>query len=346
MLRLSRFEHHAPRTLEEAVRLMAEHGRNAALVGGGTDLYPAMKRGLAEPKTVVSLRQVPELRGIRRNPEGGLTIGAMTTLQEVIQDRFVATGYPALGQAANFVASPQIRAMATVGGNLCSDTRCNYYDQSYLWRRAVDFCLKKDGDTCRVAPGSTRCWAVSSSDLAPVAVALGGRVRLASVKGERTIPVQDLYRDDGIAHLSKATDEILADVVLPPPGGLLSTYLKLRRRGSTDFPVLGVAVAARIDPDGRCDLVRIVVGAVAPSPIEIAEAERILVGNRLTDELIEEAAGVVFDAVKPMDNTDLTPYYRKRVAHLYVTRALTELWRQARAASRPARAHRRAAGGN
>ncbi len=335
MLRLPGFDHHVPRTLQEAVRLIAEPGGHAAFVGGGTDLYPSMKRKLVEPKAVVSLRRVQELRGIRRNRDGGLTIGAMTTLQELIQDQTVAAGYPALKQAAGLVATPQIRAMATVGGNLCSDTRCNYYDQSYLWRQAVDFCLKKDGDVCRVAPGSTRCWAVSSSDLAPVAIALGGRVRLVSVRGERTIPMRGFFRDDGIAHLNKTADEILAEVVLPPPGGLLSTYLKLRRRGSTDFPVLGLAVAARIDPSGRCDFVRIVVGAVAPSPIEIGEAERVLVGSRLSDNLVERAAKAVFEAVKPMDNTDLTPYHRKRVAHLYVRLALTELWRQARAASPP-----------
>jgi 4-hydroxybenzoyl-CoA reductase subunit beta len=270
----------------------------------------------------------------------------MTTLQELVENPSVAAAYPALTQAANLVAGPQIRAMATVGGNLCSDTRCNYYDQSYLWRQAIDFCLKKDGDICRVAPGSTRCWAVSSSDLAPVAVALGARLRLVRARGDRTIPVQDLYRDDGIAHLSKGPDEILAAVLLPPPDGLLSTYLKLRRRGSMDFPVLGVAVAAQISADGRCGLARIVVGAVAPSPIEISEAERILVGTSLTDELIEEAAGVVFNAVRPMDNTDLTPYHRKRVAQLYVSQALTELMRQARAESRPARTNRRAAGEN
>lgn len=337
MLRLSRFDHRAPRTLHEAVRLIAEPGGKIAFAGGGTDLYPAMKRGLVEPKTIVSLRQVREMRGIRRNPKGGLTIGAMTTLQELTQDRSVATEYLALKQAAGLVASPQIRAMATVGGNLCSDTRCNYYDQSYLWRRAVDFCLKKDGDICRVAPGSPRCWAVSSSDLAPVVVALGGRARLASVRGERTISMREFFRDDGIAHLSKAPDEILVDVVLPPPAGLRSTYLKLRRRGSTDFPVLGVAVAARIDPGGRCEVARIVVGAVSPAPIEIEEAERVLVGNRFSEDLVDRAAEVVFKAVRPMDNTDLTPYHRKRVAYLYVRRALTELWRQARAPPRRSR---------
>ncbi len=337
MLRLPRFDHHAPRTLQEAVQLVADLGGHSALAAGGTDLYPSMKRGLVEPNAVVNLGRVQELRGIRRNRDGGLTIGAMTTLQELIRDPSVSAGYPALNQAASAVATPQIRTMATVGGNLCSDTRCNYYDQSYLWRRAVDFCLKKDGDVCRVAPGSTRCWAVSSSDLAPVVIALGGRVRLVSVRGERTVPMPELFRDDGIAHLAKAPDEILADLTLPRSDGLLSTYLKLRRRGSTDFPVLGVAVAARIDPSGRCDSVRIVVGAVSPSPVEILDAERLLVGNRLSENLIEKAAQAAFEAVRPMDNTDLTPFYRKRVAHLYVRRALTDLWRAAREGSRTGR---------
>ncbi len=335
MLRLTRFDHHAPRTLGEAVRLAARE--RAALVGGGTDLVPGMKRGLFEPGTVVSLRGIPELRGIRRNRDGGLLVGAMTTLRELAQDRRVKSQHAGLAQAAGLVANPQIRAMATVGGNLCSDTRCNYYDQSYLWRRAIDFCLKKDGDVCRVAPGSPRCWAVSSSDLAPVAVALGAQARLVSVRGERTMPMREFFRDDGMDHLGKAADEILADVALPPPAGLLSTYLKLRRRGSTDFPVLGLAVVARIDPKGVCEVARIVVGAVAPAPMEVPEAERILAGNRLTDDRIEAAAEAVFNAVKPMDNTDLTPYHRKRMAGLYVRRALTELRRQARSSSRSVR---------
>ncbi len=329
MLRLPRFDHHAPRSLDAAIRLLAEAGEPAVPVGGGTDLYPGMKRGLLEPGAIVSLRGIRELRGIRRNAEGGLTVGATTTLGELAQDRRIRVRYTALAQAAGLVATPQIRAMATVGGNLCSDTRCNYYDQSYLWRRAVDFCLKKDGDVCRVAPGSPRCWAVSSSDLAPVAVALGGRARLVSVRGARTIPMREFFRDDGMDHLGKSADEILADVALPPSAGVLSTYLKLRRRGSTDFPVLGLAVAARIDGKGVCDVARIVVGTVAPAPLEVPEAERILVGDRLSDDRIEQAAEAVFNAVKPMDNTDLTPYHRKRAARLYVRRALTDLRRQA-----------------
>ena len=335
MLRLRRFGHQAPRTLDEAVRLVAEE--HAVLVGGGTDLYPGMKRGLFEPRTVVSLQGIRELRGIRQNREGGLTVGAMTTLRELAQDPRIKSHYHALAQAASLVATPQIRAMATVGGNLCSDTRCNYYDQSYLWRRAIDFCLKKDGDVCRVAPGSPRCWAVSSSDLAPVAVALGGRARLVSVRGERTVPMRAFFRDDGIEHLGKGADEVFADLTLPPPAGMLSTYLKLRRRGSTDFPVLGVAVAARIDPGGMCDVARIVVGAVSPAPVEVSEAERILAGKRLSDGLIEQAAEAVFQAIRPMDNTDLTPYHRKRVARLYVRRALMDLRRQAPSVPRRAR---------
>ncbi len=332
MLRLTRFDHHAPRTLGEAVRLAAQE--RATLVAGGTDLVPGMKRGLFEPGTVVSLRGIRELRGIRRDREGGLLVGAMTPLRELAQDRRVKSRYAALAQAAGLVATPQIRAMATVGGNLCSDTRCNYYDQSFLWRQAINFCLKKDGDICRVAPGSPRCWAVSSSDLAPVVVALKARARLASVRGERTMPMGEFFHDDGMDHLGKAADEILADVALPPPAGLLSTYLKLRRRGSTDFPVLGLAVVARIDAKGVCDVARIVVGAVAPAPLGVPEAERVLVGNRLSNDRIEAAADAVFDAVKPMDNTDLTPYHRKRMARLYVRRALTDLRRQARGASR------------
>ena len=325
MLRLTRFDHRAPSTLAEAVRLVAESRGKAELLGGGTDLFPGMKRGLFEPKVVVSLRHVRELHGVRRNPDGGLTVGATTTLRELSQDRAVRSSYTALAVAAGLVANPQIRAMATVGGNLCSDTRCNYYDQSYLWRQAVDFCLKKDGDICRVAPGSPRCWAVSSSDLAPVCVALGAGVRLVSVRGDRILPTREFFHDDGMAHLGMSADEILADLILPPPDGTVSAYLKLRRRGSTDFPVLGVALALRMDPEGRCNRARIVVGAVAPSPVEVEEAERALEGQPLTDDVIDRAAELVYAAVRPMDNTDLTPYHRKRMAKLFVRRGLASL---------------------
>jgi 4-hydroxybenzoyl-CoA reductase subunit beta len=323
MIRLPSFTYLAPRTLTEAAGAMVEHGRDAMLVAGGTDLYPNMKRRQFEPKVVVGLRGIRELRGVRAE-SGGWTIGAGTTLSEVSSHPALARDFPALATAAGLVSSPQLRNMGTIGGNVCVDTRCNYYNQSYEWRKAIGFCMKKDGDICLVAPGSSRCWAVSSSDTAPVLWALGARLRLVGAAGERVVPIAALYRDDGIEYLAKRPDEIVADVLLPPPDGWRSAYLKLRRRGSFDFPVLGVAVAARMDGDVVREA-RIVLGAVAslPRPAERAAAE--LVGQRLTRDLVTRVADLAAGPSKPLDNTDFTHPYRKRVTRVFVARALAAI---------------------
>src|SRR5262249_27851484 len=215
------------------------------LVAGGTDLFPNMKRGQFEPKTLIGLRAIRELAGVSGDAQRGVVIGAATTLSAVASRPEIARRYPALATASGLVSSPQLRNAGTLGGNVCVDTRCNYYNQSYEWRKAVGFCMKKDGDICLVAPGSDRCWAVSSSDTAPALWALGASARLVGPAGARTVPVSALYRDDGIDYLAKRRDEILTALVLPDADGWDSVYLKLRRRGSFDFPVLGVAVALR-----------------------------------------------------------------------------------------------------
>ena len=323
MIRLPSFTYLAPRTLAEAATAMAEHGRDAMLVAGGTDLYPNMKRRQFEPKVVVGLRGIRELRGVRVE-SGGWTIGAGTTLSEVSTHPAIARDFPALATAAGLVSSPQLRNMGTIGGNVCVDTRCNYYNQSYEWRKAIGFCMKKDGDICLVAPRSSRCWAVSSSDTAPVLWSLGATVKLVGPGGKRVVPLSTLYRDDGIDYLAKRPDEILTEITVPPADGWRSAYLKLRRRGSFDFPVLGVAVAARMDGDVVREA-RIVLGAVAslPRPAERAAAE--LVGQRLTRDLVTRVADLAAGPSKPLDNTDFTHPYRKRVTRVFVARALAAI---------------------
>src|SRR5437870_11586826 len=291
------------------------------IVAGGTDLYPNMKRRQFEPKVLVGLGGIGELRGVHGSASRGLSVGPMTTLSALSQHAEIVGHYPALATAAGLVSSPQLRNMGTIGGNVCVDTRCNYYNQSYEWRKAIGCCMKKDGDVCLVAPGSSRCWAVSSSDTAPVLWALGARVRLIGAGGERTVPMPALYRDDGIEYLAKRPDEVVADILLPPAEGWRSAYLKLRRRGSFDFPVLGVAVAARMAGDIVRDA-RIVLGAVAALPRPAEKAAAALVGQRVTRELIERVADLAAGPAKPLDNTDFSHPYRKRVARVYVARAL------------------------
>ena len=324
MMRLPPFRYLAPVSVADAVKLMGDHGPEAMLVAGGTDLYPNMKRRQFEPAVLVGLRGVRDLIGVRPARGGGLAIGAGTTLTAVSGHAEVRARYAALATAAGAVSTPQLRNMGTLGGNVCVDTRCNYYNQSYQWRKAVNFCMKKDGEICLVAPGSPRCWAVSSSDTAPVLWSLGASVRLAGPAGERAIPISALYQDDGIQYLTKQPGEIVTEIVLPPADGLRSVYLKLRRRGSFDFPVLGVAVALRLDGQVVRDA-HIVLGAVASLPREAGEAARLLVGERLEAELIDRVAERAAQLAKPLDNTDLTHPYRKKMTRVFVTRALRRL---------------------
>jgi 4-hydroxybenzoyl-CoA reductase subunit beta len=251
----------------------------------------------------------------------------MTPLAALAGDRELLSAWPALARAASLVATPPLRNVATLGGNLCLDTRCTYYDQTEPWRQAIGYCMKKDGDTCWVAPGSDRCWAVSSTDTAPVLQALGAEVSLRSKEGERRIPVADLFADDGIRHLSLARGEILAAVHLPPPAaGERATYLKLRRRGSFDFPVLGVAARVRVGAGGMVESARIVLGGVGSRPQEARAAAGFLVGRRLDDEdAVREAARLASQVAKPMWNTDYELGWRKQMAREWTLRALRQL---------------------
>jgi 4-hydroxybenzoyl-CoA reductase subunit beta len=327
MLRLPPFTYLAPRSLDEAVDLIAaQEPDDVMLVAGGTDVYPNMKRQQYAPKTLVGLRQIRALGTLTGNAQQGLSIGAGMTLTQVSEQREIVTSYPALATAARLVSTPQLRNMGTLGGNLCVDTRCNYYNQTYWWRKAMGFCLKKDGDTCWVAPGSSRCWAVSSSDTAPVLLALKARVRLVGPAGERTVPVHDLYCDDGMSYLGKRHDEIVTHILLPPvAAGLVMRYIKIRRRGAFDFPVLGVAVALCVDDTGLCTEARIVLGAVASAPLLASRAAVVLMGQRLTPEVIDAAAQAAFQPAKPLDNTDLTLSYRKKMVRVHVARVLYQL---------------------
>jgi 4-hydroxybenzoyl-CoA reductase subunit beta len=323
MMRLPWFDYRAPHSVAEAARILQGEGPRAMLLAGGTDLLPNMKRRQQTPATLVALRDVQELKTVANG--SGLTIGAAVTLAEVAANGTVREKHVGLMQAAAQVATPHLRNMATLGGNLCLDTRCTYYDQSHEWRKAIDFCLKKDGETCWVATASKRCVAVSSTDTAPALIALRARVKLVSAGGEREVALEDLYRNDGIEYLARKADEILTEVRLPDTTGWRSTYWKLRRRGSFDFPVLGVAAAARLAKDGTIEEARIALGAVASRPFLVPKASEILVGKKLSDDAIAEAAAAVGSRAKPLDNADMDIYWRKQVTPDLVGYALREL---------------------
>jgi 4-hydroxybenzoyl-CoA reductase subunit beta len=272
----------------------------------------------------MSLRYIEQLNCVELNLSGS-RLGACVTLADIAADARFRNGLTALAQAASLVATPHIRNMATLGGNLCLDTRCNYYDQNYEWRKAINFCLKKDGDTCWVAPGSPKCMAVSSTDTAPALIALGARVRLVSRAGEREVSLADLYNNDGLDYIKRKPDEILAEVLLDPLHGWKSTYWKLRRRGSFDFPVLSVAAAARMSENGVVEEARIVIGSAASRPLVAAQAADSLVGRALNADTIAEAAIHAARIAKPLDNTDFDLSWRKKVTVEFATCALKEL---------------------
>lgn len=324
MMRLPLFEFRAPRTLEEAARILDGEGAKAMPLAGGTDLLPNMKRRQQVPKTLVSLRYIENLKHVQLEYSGS-RLGACVTLSDIAADARFRNGWTALSQAASLVATPHIRNMATLGGNLCLDTRCNYYDQNYEWRKAIDFCLKKDGDTCWVAPGSAKCMAVSSTDTAPALIALGARVRLVSRSGEREVLLADLYNNDGLDYIKRKPNEILADAILDSLHGWKSTYWKLRRRGSFDFPVLSVAAAARITNNGIVEEARIVIGSAASRPLLATEAAKSLLERPMNADSIAEAAVLAARIAKPLDNTDFDMSWRKKVTGEFVTCALREL---------------------
>jgi len=325
MLRLPEFNYVQPKSLKESARVLADLGAEAMAVAGGTDVYPKMKRGQFTPRHLVSLRALRELKGIRSTKDG-LWIGAGESLTAVSNDPLIAKHFPALAHAAESVSTPQLRNMGTIGGNVLVDTRCNYYDQTFFWRQAVGFCMKKDGDICLVAPGSSKCLAIASSDTAPVLMSLATEAVLVNKQGERRIKISDLYRDDGINFLGKTNDEVLKGLLIPKNAlSRRNVYLKLRRRGSFDFPILGVAATMDLDEQKQCRVASLVLTAVASAPKVVLEASTLLQGKKVTKELIDAVADAAAKISHPLDNADLDYWYRKRMAKVYAQRALAKL---------------------
>ena len=324
MLRLPPVDFRAPRSLDE---LLKEFPReNTRLVAGGTDLWPNMKRRHQQAETVLSLMSIPELRSLDQS-SGELRIGATTTLSQIIRNDEVRERFPAFARALASISSPPLRNMGTLGGNLCVDTRCTYYNQTEEWRRSIDYCMKESGTVCWVATKSPRCWAHSASDSAPILCALGARVRLVSGDGERVIPLTDLYRDDGIEYLGKRPDEVLTEILVPEESDTTScrsAFWKLRRRGSIDFSVLSVGAAVWLDGD-VVTRAAVYLGAVGSSPVSVTDTESILVGERMTEEVIDQVAKRAHKDAQPMSNTDFVASWRGKMAEHYTREALSEM---------------------
>jgi 4-hydroxybenzoyl-CoA reductase subunit beta len=333
VLRLPRFRLVEPTTWTEAATLLREHGAaesdiargtpsvTVMLVAGGTDLFPNMKRRQFAPQVLVSLGRVTGAREISNG--SGLRIAAGATLTEVATHPTVTRSYTALAQAAGAVSTPQLRNMGTIGGNLCLDTRCNWYDQSLFWRTAEGYCMKTHPEVvCRVAPSSPRCLAVASADTVPALIALGAKVSVENASGRRDLDLAELYREDGIRYLAMGRDDVVVSVTLPDATGWRSTYVKLRDRNSFDFPIAGVAAAVRLDGQTVTDA-RIAVTGVASRPVAVDA--KALVGTKLEDDAIVAAADAVHKGSRPMDNTSGTISQRKRAARVFTERALRSL---------------------
>lgn len=324
MLRLHEYEYHRPRTVEEAAALLARHPGRARVIAGGTDLMPNMKHGLFTPQHVIALRQIGELHGIEER-DGELVIGAAESLAAVSRHPLVQRHFAALAQAAGSVAGPQLRNMGTIGGNLCLDTRCTYYNQTHFWRSALGFCLKKDGDVCHVTKVGRKCVAAHSADTAPVLMTLGAQADLVSVDGTRSVAVTDFFVADGIENTVRGWNEIVTRIRIPlPPPGLRTAFRKLRQRAAIDFPLLNVAVAAELDGLTIRDM-RMVVSALGSRPRVIAGLDKVAVGRTLDEETADAIAQRAFQQCHPLTNIIVDPDWRRAMVPVHVRRVLSDL---------------------
>jgi 4-hydroxybenzoyl-CoA reductase subunit beta len=323
---LPSFEVVRPKTLEAALEALDHYGLDAQIVAGGTDLIPSMKQQLFLLRVLVDIKPLRELDYIRYDAERGLEIGALAKITSIAESTAIRRHFPVLSEAARTIASPLLRNMGTLGGNLCLDTRCLYYNQSEFWRESLGCCLKKDGTVCHVAPGGKFCWAVFSGDSAPALVALGATVQLAGPRGTREAPLEDLFLNDGMARLNKSRDEMVVSVRVPASSaGMQGTYKKLRVRQSIDYPLAGVAAVMRKNAEGICLEARVALTAVNPAPRLVAAAS-LLAGKPYDAELVEQVAHEAIRTAKPLRTSASTPEYRRQMVRVFVRRALRELW--------------------
>lgn len=318
-----------PRRLEEALAHLAAHGPEAMLIAGGTDVVPNLQMRLFAPRVLVDLKGLDELAGIEFDRARGLRIGALATITAIAESAVVQQQYPVLAQAAASIASPILRNMGTLGGNLCLETRCLWYNQSSFWRKSCGFCLKKDGDVCHVAPGGKFCWAVWSGDTAAALLTLDAEIEIASPRGTRRLPLARFHKNDGMDRIDLARDEILTRVHVPAhTAGYRGRYDKLRIRQAIDYPLVGVALAMKFS-DGRCQDARLALTAVNPAPLRVEEATRLLAGQRYSPELAEAVVHAVIRTGKPLKTGVSTPEYRREALRAFTRRALRALWEEA-----------------
>ncbi len=319
-----------PRSIEQAVDALGKHAGEIQIVAGGTDLLPSMKQRLFTPKYLVDIRGIEELQGTRVAPGGGVEIGALTTLTAIEDSEFIRRSYPVLREAVMTVASPILRNMGTIGGNICLDTRCVWYNQSLQWRKSCGFCIKKDGDLCHVAPGGKKCWAAFSADSPAALLCLKAEIEIAGAQGLRRLALADFYTNIGDARMKLRKDEILTRVFLPENmAGYSGVYRKLRMRGTIDYPLAGVAVALRRAPGRRMsgspiEDARVAITAVNPAPLLVPEALHALAGKPVDEHSATVVGELAARVAKPLTTSALTPEYRREMIRVFTRRAVLD----------------------
>lgn len=311
-----------PRSLDEAICSLWEYPRDVQVLAGGTDLIPSLRQKLFEPRLVLDVRRIAELRGVRPQADGGVEIGALTTLREIERSGFLRQHFPVLTEAAATVASPVLRNMGTLGGNICLDTRCLWYNQSLTWRKGCGFCIKKDGDLCHVAPGGTKCWAAFSGDTPPALLCLNAEIEIAGVSGTRKIPLREFYTGSGDNYRKLERNELVTRILIPASSAdYRGVYRKLRIRGSIDYPLAGVAVVLKRANGHVCDA-RVALTAVNPAPTLVKNAGAILEARGVDEEVAEQVGELAARTAKPLTTSALTPEYRREMIRVFTKRAV------------------------
>jgi 4-hydroxybenzoyl-CoA reductase subunit beta len=312
------FEVYIPGSLQDAVAFYSQNAQKVKIIAGGTDLVPSLKQKLFEPDYLLDIKSLAELHGIHETSGGGLRIGALTTITDLVESPILQRHFPVLQQAAATVAGPNLRNVGTLGGNICLDTRCYWYNQSYFWRQSCGFCIKKDGTLCHVAPGSKRCWAVYSGDTAAALLTLDARLRLVSAKGERLLSISEFFVNDGLIRNRMEPGEILCDILIPAKSkDYQGAYEKYRIRGSVDYPLAGVAVAVQT-ANGSVEDVRIALTAVNPLPVLLKDPLSIFHSR-------EELLKLAIRTAKPLKTSASTMEYRRHMIGILLKRSLEKL---------------------
>lgn len=319
---LPKFEYVAPKTVTKAISLQKRPGK---FIAGGTDLFVAMKQRISRPELLIDLNSISALKGIKWD-KNGLRIGALTRLTQFKDNLIVQEHFPGLSQIISLVSTPQLQNMGTLGGNLCLDTRCYYYNQSIFLKKRWDPCFKIGGKICHIVKGGKTCYAVYSGDMAAPLIVLEAKVKIAGPNGTNEKKLQNFFSGSGIKPNILKFNEILTEILIPPmPEYSGLSYQKLRLRDTMDFPLLGVTVFLQLDGrDGKCRDVRFALSAIAPSPIIVEDASKLMCGKKITPKIIEEISKIAQKAAHPVDNTASSPSYRREMVGVFTKKAFDE----------------------